>query len=176
MDNLTRLIGPIPASYCSPVEGDVFAHPGGPAPRWGGYSPLPVEVPLSWLSPEIQSLVTQSGTCWGPEGRSIRGTVYTAHTTDTLLVLATDGWYVAAPARPCRRAVTIAVDALRDGATVPDGLLAEEAAEAVRIYAEGGSTYRARLPWETDPTYPAAEPVDGEVEIFRRRSDDSDDE
>ena len=47
MDNLTRLIGPIPASYCSSVDEGVFAHPGGPAPRWGGYRPLPVEVPLS---------------------------------------------------------------------------------------------------------------------------------
>jgi len=177
MDNLTRLIGPIPASYCSPVEGDVFAHPGGPAPRWGGYSPLQVDVPLSWLSSEIQSLVTQPGTCWGPEGRSIRGTLFQAHTTDTLMVLATDGWYVAAPSRPCRRAVTIAVEALKDGAAVPGGLLPEETAEALRIHAEGGSTYRARLPWETEPTtYPAAEPVDGEIEVFRRRSNDSDDE
>ena len=39
-----------------------------------------------------------------------------------------------------------------------------------------GDPMRYRLSWETDPTYPAAEPVDGEVEIFRRRSDDSDDE
>lgn len=166
---LTRLIGPIPASYCSPVEGDVFAHPGGPAPRWGGYAPLPVEVPLSWLSAEVQALVTQPGTCWGSEGRSLRGTIYRAHTTDTLLMLAHDGWYVAAPARPCRRAVIIAVEALKDGATVPGGLLAEEATEAVRIHREGGATHRVRLPWEAEPTYPAAEPVD--VEIFQRTPD-----
>lgn len=172
MDNLTRLIGPIPASYCSSVDEGVFAHPGGPAPRWGGYCPLPVEVPLSWLSAEVQTLVTQPGTCWGPDGRSLRGQIYRAHTTDTLLVQAHDGWYVAAPARPCRRAVTIAVEALKDGAVVC-GLLSEEATEALRIHAEGGSTYRARLPWETEPTtYPAAEPVDGEVEVFRRRSDE----
>ena len=60
---------------------------------------------------------------------------------------------------------------------MPGGLLPEETAEALRIHAEGGSTYRARLPWETEPTtYPAAEPVDVEVEVFRRRYDDSDDE
>lgn len=170
---LTRLIGPIPASYCSPVEGDVFAHSGGPAPRWGGYAPILMDVPLSWLSPEILAVATSPGTCWGSEGRSIRGPLYRAHTTDTLLLLAADGWYVAAPARPSRRAVTIAVEALKDGAKVLGGLLAEEVAEAVRIHREGGSTYRARLPWETEPTtYPAAEPVDGEVEVFRRRSDD----
>ena len=170
---LTRLIGPIPASYCSPVEDDVFAHPGGPAPRWGGYAPLPVEVPLSWLSAEIQALVTQEGTCWGNEGRSLRGVLFRAHTTDTLLLLAYDGWYVAAPARPCRRAVTIAVEALKDGAVVC-GLMAEEAAEAVRIHREGGAAHWARLPWEAEPTYPAADPVDDDVEVFRRRSDDSD--
>lgn len=172
MDNLTRLIGPIPTSYCSPVEDDVFAHPGGPAPRWGGYAPILVEAPLSWLSIEVQALVTQPGTCWSSEGRSLRGTIYRSHTTDTLLILAADGWYVAAPARPCRRAVTIAVEALKDGDKVPAGLLAEEIAEAQRIHAEGGATHRARLPWETEPTYPTAEPVDGEVEVFQRTADE----
>lgn len=166
----TRLIGPIPTNYTSPVDDGVFAHPGGPAPRWGNYAPILVEVPLSWLGAEVQALVTQPGTCWGAEGHSLRGAIYRAHTTDTLLILAADGWYVAAPARPCRRAVTIAVEALRDGAVVC-GLLAEEAAEAVRIHREGGATHRARLPWETEPTYPAAEPVDGDF-IFRRRSND----
>lgn len=164
----TRLIGPIPASYTSPVEDDVFAHPGGPAPRWGGYAPILMDVPLSWLSPEILAVVSSPGTCWGSGGRSIRGPLYRAHTTDTLLIReGSERWYVAAPARPCRRAVTIAVEALRDGSKVC-GLLSEEAAEAQRIHAGGGATHRARLPWETE----SAEPVDGEVEIFRRTPDE----
>lgn len=170
---LTRLIGPIPASYTSPVYEGVFTHPGGPAPMWGGYSPILLDVPLSWLSPEIQALVTQPGTCWGSEGCSLRGAIYRAHTTDTLLVLAADGWYVAAPSRPCRRAVTIAVDALRDGSVVC-GLLSEEATEAVRIHAEGGATHCARLPWEpAEEPWPTVGAVDGEeVEVFRRQSGD----
>ena len=169
---LTRLIGPLPASYCSPVDDGVFTHPGGPAPRWGGYAPLRVDAPFSWLSADIQALVTEPGTRWNLEGRFQRGALFQAHTTDTLLILAADGWYVAAPARPCRRAVTIAVEALKDGAVVC-GLLAEEAAEAQRIHAGGGATHRARLPWEAaEPTYPAAEPVDGDVEIFRRAPDE----
>lgn len=166
MDNLTRLIGPIPASYRPRVEDNAFTHPGGPAPAWGGYSPLPVFVPLSWLSAEVQALVTQPGTCWGSEGRSLRGAIYRAHTTDTLLVLAYDGWYVGAPARPCRRAVTIAVEALKDGAKVPTGLLVEEVTEAQRIHAEGGATHRAHLPWE------AQEPVVSDTEILQRTADE----
>ncbi len=170
-----RLIGPIPTSYTSPVDDGVFAHPGGPAPRWGNYAPILVQVPLSWLSVEVQALVTQPGTCWGAEERSLRGAIYRAHTTDTLLILAADGWYVAAPARPCRRAVTIAVEALRDGAEVPAGLLQEEASEAQRIYAEGGATHRARLPWEPKPEpWPAPWPAPSSepVEIFRRTPDE----
>lgn len=173
MDNLTRLIGPIPASYCSPVEEGVFAHPGGPAPAWGGYSPLQVDVPLSWLSPEIQDLVTQPGTCWGSEGQSLRGTLFQAHTTDTLLVLAADGWYVAAPARPCRRAIVIGLDALRAGAPLPSGLLDIERAEAERIQAAGGQGYSARLAWDPEPEpWPTEPGSDEDVTVFVRREEE----
>ena len=59
---------------------------------------------------------------------------------------------------PCRRAVTIAVGG-PEGRGRGGGLLSEEATEALRIHAEGGSTYRARLPWEMEPTtYPRPSP------------------
>lgn len=50
-----------------------------------------MDVPLSWLSAEVQALVTQPCTCCGSEGRSLRGALFRAHTTDTLLILAADG-------------------------------------------------------------------------------------
>lgn len=167
----TRLIGPIISSWTGPSEDDVFAHPGGPCPAWGGYRPLPVEVPLSWLAPDVQEIVTQPGTCWGSEGRSLRGDLYRAHTTDTLLIRASDGWYVACPARPCRRAVTIGVEALYDRHPLPGGLLSEEVAEAQRIHTEGGAIHRHRLPWEpAEDPWPTASAE--EVEVFQRRSED----
>lgn len=68
--------------------------------------------------------------------------------------------------------MTIAVEALKDGSAVPGGLLPEEASEALRIHADHNAMYRARLPWETEPTYPTAEPVDGDVEVFWRTPDE----
>lgn len=175
----TRLIGPVPSHYSGPTEGDVFAHPGGPCPAWGGYRPVPVDVPLSWLSAGIQELVTQPGTCWGSEGRSLRGSLYRPHNSDssTLLIHATDGWYIACPARPTRRGVSIALDCLREewpaGLAQIAGLLPEEVAEAQRIRREGGPAYRAWL-----PEAPMEEPVliSSDVDIIYRRAVSDDEE
>lgn len=130
-----RLIGPIPRSYCPPSEGEPYAHPGGPAPQFGGYRPVPYAAPLAWLSPEFRELAE-------------RGRLYRAHTTDTALVLCPDGWYVAAPDRPTRRAVTIAADMLRVLGEIPGGLLPEEEEQARACFEAGVQSHRWPLPWE----------------------------
>lgn len=130
-----RLIGPIPASYCSPSPEEPFAHPGGPTPAWGGYRAVPVVAPPELLRPEVADLLT-------------RGRLYSALTTGTALVLAHDGWYIAAPDRPTRRAITVAVDALHDGGEIPGGLLPVEEEQARACFAAGRRAHRWTLPWE----------------------------
>lgn len=113
-ETLTRLIGPIPEHHI-PATGEPFAHPGGPAPAWGGYAPIRIDASPELLRPDIAEL---AATLPG-------ATVWRAHTTDTILLRVAPGhtaaaWYVACPARDTRRAVDIARDAQRDGWSVAD--------------------------------------------------------
>jgi hypothetical protein len=95
-----RWIGPIPEILVPGREDcDLWYHPGGPAPAWGGYCPIP-EGTVSWHSR------------WGWETDR-----WTAHTCDTRLRRTKHGWYVEAPIRRANRCLVIAEDALRAGRT-----------------------------------------------------------
>lgn len=158
-ETVTRLLGPIPAGTdMEPsAEGDMWQHPGGPRPAWGGYAPIAVdeagEQALREQRPDVVRLL--AGDFSG---------VYTAHTTETILMERAGAWYVLCPERPCRRAVVIACDALREGRRDAlaglIGLRPDEAEAAERLHAEG-------MGGRADP---------GEVEIIRRTTEERDEE
>ena len=175
-ETVTRLLGPIPAGTdMEPsAEGDMWQHPGGPRPAWGGYAPIAVneagEQVLREQWPDVVRLV--AGNFSG---------VYMAHTTGTVLIERSGAWYVLCPERPSRRAVVIACDALREGRRDAlaslIGLRPDEAEQAEKLHAErqGGRAYCASLPWEPVQQYaPAA--VDEDIEIIRRPVADCDEE
>lgn len=64
--------------------------------------------------------------------------------TTTRLQFFEGAWYVQRPdgGARCRRAVVIAVDALRAGAPIPNGVSDEEAAKAREIHGGGGAAWR----------------------------------
>ena len=155
-ETLTRAIGPIPEIHRD-ASGEPFAHPGGPAPVWGGYAPIRIDASPDLLRPDIAELAaTHPG-----------ATVWRAHTTDTVLLRVGPGhsaavWYVLAPARDTGRAVAIGMDVIHDGWSSPaerDALLASmttaECAEVARVLG-GGVT-----PW-------AFYPDDAEMTAFAR--------
>lgn len=168
---VTRLLGPIPSGTdMEPsAEGDMWQHPGGPRPAWGGYAPIAVdedgEQALREQRPDVVRLV--AGDFSG---------VYTAHTTGTVLIERGGVWYVLCPERPSRRAVVIACDALREGRRDAlahlIGLRPDEAEQAEKLHAErqGGRAYCAPLPWEPQvaPTLIGDGADPGEIEIIRR--------
>lgn len=138
---LTRLLGPIPERTL-PATGEPFAHPGGPAPVWGGYAPIHIDAPADMLRPDIAALAAQlSG-----------ATVWRSHTTGTVLFRVAPGhsaaeWYVACPERDTFRAVAIAADAVYHGFVA--GLTPAELAEVERVLS-GGSPPWAYRPDDAD--------------------------
>lgn len=122
-----RWIGPIPSvsgGICG-EPGDLFYHPGGPCPAWGGYSPM--RVGISWS--EFCQLAE------GGKTTDLWDESWKAHMSETRLRFAPDGWYVEAPVeRLAWRCVSIAKDALRDHNTEAQilalGITAEELEEA----------------------------------------------
>lgn len=107
-----EFIGPIP-SVIFPADvyartPDCFWHPGGPAPKWGGYRP--VRGDMAWHEfcdrAESQRTLTDFGARWRPHSSE----------STTELVYGPEGWLVSRPDpdRVCQRAVTIARDAVRE--------------------------------------------------------------
>jgi hypothetical protein len=99
-----RWIGPIPEMYRDETApDDPWAHPGGPAPAWGGYSPVPVELTAEeWEAADADALA--------------RVRLWRAQTSPTrLLRTEREEWYVEAPRRHSRRCVEIAIRAIWDG-------------------------------------------------------------
>ena len=137
---LKRLIGPIPERTI-PATGEPFAHPGGPAPAWGGYAPIRIDCRADLLRSDIAEL---AATLPG-------ATVWRAHTSGTILLRVAPGhaaatWYVACPARDTARAVSIGVDAIRDAGTSDGlGLTAAEHDEAERVAAGKVSPWAYQL-------------------------------
>lgn len=179
IEPVTRILGPIPAGTdMEPsAEGDMWQHPGGPQPAWGGYAPIAVdevgEQALRAQRPDVVRLV--AGDFSG---------VYWAHTTSTILVRRGGAWYVLCPERPSRRVVVIACDALREGRRDAlaslIGLRPDEAEAAEKLHAErqGGRAYCAPLPWEPPvaPTLIGDGADPGEIEIIQRPLQEGDEE
>lgn len=174
-ETVTRILGPIPAGTdIIADDSDMWQHPGGPRPAWGGYAPIPVdeagEQALREQRPDVVRLV--AGDFAG---------VYTAHTTGTVLIERSGAWYVLCPERPSRRAVVIACDALREGRRDAlaslIGLRPDEAEQAEKLHAErqGGRAYCASLPWEPVQQYAPAAQTE-EIEIIRRPVAEGDEE
>ena len=100
----SRWIGPIPSVDLEDDDDDAaYYHPGGPAPAWGGYRPVPVH--MTWgafkaaAAAEVAAIVA-----------------WKAHTTETRLALTVEGWYVEAPDdRASYRCTRIAIGAIQDG-------------------------------------------------------------
>ena len=151
-ETMTRLIGPIPEIH-RPASGEPFAHPGGPAPAWGGYAPIRIDAPLSALRADIAELAaTHPG-----------ATVWRAHTTDTILLRVAPGhaaavWYVLAPARDTARAVAIGLGAIHVGGgsvderdALVDAMTTAECAEVARVLG-GGVTPWAFYPDDVEMT------------------------
>lgn len=177
-ETVTRLLGPIPAGTDIVADdSDMWQHPGGPRPAWGGYAPIAVdeagEQALREQRPDVVRLLAGDFT-----------SAYWAHTTGTILIERGGSWYVLCPERPSRRAVVIACDALREGRRDAlaslIGLRPDEAEQAEKLHAErqGGRAYCAPLPWEPQvaPTLIGDGADPGEIEIIRRPVAEGDEE
>ncbi len=124
----TRWVGPIPTIFIEKgpgKPGDTFYHPGGPAPKWGGYSP--VRTDLDWAKFCELALAGKTAQLWDDQ--------WSAHTAETRLKFSPEGWYVECPAdRLAMRCVYIAEAALRDGTSRDEllqlGITEEEIAKA----------------------------------------------
>ncbi len=103
----TRWIGPVPTIILKKEdwEQEVFYHPGGPAPKWGGYKPRRTG---DWGNFCDLAVKGETLKLWDDQ--------WVAHVAPTRLRFTPEGWYIEAPAeRVSMRCVYIAEGALRDG-------------------------------------------------------------